>query len=197
MKISKRIILTLVSKFTFRKNLFIFRPTQTRIARSAKIHITEKFCFNRPWIFLQKNHIGTLMIGENTNVEIGDFSFHNGCYLNIADNAYFSAKSGFANSHTQVYCKKSISIGEHVFIAENVVIRDGDAHHLIGSDRYAPVIIGDDVWIGTNAIILKGITIGDGAVIAAGSVVTHSVPPKCLVAGVPAKVIRENVEWEE
>jgi acetyltransferase-like isoleucine patch superfamily enzyme len=53
------------------------------------------------------------------------------------------------------------------------------------------VIIEDDVWIATRATILKGVTIGHGSVIAAGAVVTKSVPPKSIVAGVPAKVIKK------
>ncbi|MNR23677.1 putative acetyltransferase [compost metagenome] len=52
-----------------------------------------------------------------------------------------------------------------------------------------PVIIGTDVWIACNAILLPGVTIGNGCVIAAGSIVTHSTPPYTIVAGVPAKVI--------
>jgi len=57
-------------------------------------------------------------------------------------------------------------------------------------DVYFPPIIGNDVWIGANAIILQGVTIGDGAVIAAGAVVTKDVPPYAIVGGVPAKVIK-------
>ena len=60
----------------------------------------------------------------------------------------------------------------------------------------APIVIGDHVWIGTNAIVLKGVTIGDGAVIAAGAVVTRDVPAHSLAAGVPARVIRSDVHWE-
>ena len=57
-------------------------------------------------------------------------------------------------------------------------------------DVYFPPIIGNDVWIGANAIILQGVTIGDGAIIAAGAVVTKDVPPYAIVGGVPAKVIK-------
>lgn len=56
-----------------------------------------------------------------------------------------------------------------------------------------PVTIGSDVWIGANCIILPGVSIGDGSVVAAGSIVTKSVPPHTVVAGVPARVIRERI----
>ena len=56
--------------------------------------------------------------------------------------------------------------------------------------------IGNKVWIATNALILPGVSIGDGAIVAAGAVVTKDVPAKCMVAGVPARVIKSNVEWK-
>lgn len=64
------------------------------------------------------------------------------------------------------------------------------------SKKTKPVCIGNHVWIGQRAMILKGVSIGDGAIIAAGAVVTRDVPAGCLAAGVPAKVIRKNVEWK-
>jgi acetyltransferase-like isoleucine patch superfamily enzyme len=57
------------------------------------------------------------------------------------------------------------------------------------------VRIGDHVWIGARAAVLKGVTIGDGAIVAAGAMVTHDVPARALVAGVPARLVREGVEW--
>ena len=57
------------------------------------------------------------------------------------------------------------------------------------------IIIGNDVWIGTRAMLKGGITIGDGAIVAMGAVVTKDVPPNTLVGGVPAKIIRENISW--
>ena len=59
-----------------------------------------------------------------------------------------------------------------------------------------PISIGNHVWIGINVTILKGVKIGDGAIIAAGAVVTRDVPERCLAAGVPARVIKNNVSWE-
>lgn len=59
-----------------------------------------------------------------------------------------------------------------------------------------PIRIGDHVWIGLRATILKGVSIGDGAVVGAGSMVIRDVPSGALVAGVPARVIRESVTWQ-
>ena len=66
----------------------------------------------------------------------------------------------------------------------------------IAKEITKPIIIGDHVWIGKNALILKGVTIGNGAIVAAGSVVVKDVSAKTLVAGNPAKVIKDNVEWK-
>lgn len=65
-----------------------------------------------------------------------------------------------------------------------------------GYIKSKPISIGDHVWIGLNATILKGVTIGEGSVIAAGSVVVKDVPAHTLVGGIPAKVLKENIEWE-
>lgn len=98
-------------------------------------------------------------------------------------------------------CSQSITIGSYCAIAQGAIIKDSDEHAIIDengnkNEYIKPIVIGNKVWIGTNAIILKGITIGDGAIVAAGAVVTHDVPPRTMVAGVPAKVIKENIiDW--
>ncbi len=85
-------------------------------------------------------------------------------------------------------------------IAPGCVICDTDSHHIDNPDlRWIekgpsePIVIGPDVWIGMRTLVLKGVSIGQGTVVGAGSVVTRSLPPNVLAAGVPAKVIR-NLE---
>lgn len=102
-----------------------------------------------------------------------------------------------------------VDIGSDVLIAWGCTIVDHDSHALRFDDRRTdvvdwlrgakdwshveikPVTIGDKVWIGLGALIVKGVTVGEGSVVAAGSVVTRDVPPFSLVAGNPARVVRE------
>lgn len=98
----------------------------------------------------------------------------------------------FINSGCHFQDQGGIYIGDHALIGHNVVLATID-HDLNPFDRhnhYAPIHIGNRVWIGSNAVITKGVHIGDGAVIAAGAVVTRDVPENTIVGGVPAKVIR-------
>lgn len=92
---------------------------------------------------------------------------------------------------------KLIRIGNNVMIGTGALITDSDVHSLSPIERLrdggggsAPIVIGDNVFIGARAIILKGVTIGEGAIVGAGSVVTKDVPEYSIVAGNPAKVIR-------
>ena len=98
-----------------------------------------------------------------------------------------------------IYAHKEIIIGDHVNIGAGVKIYDTDFHPIDKhARRYndtsqidtAPVCIGNDVWIGANSIILKGVKISDGSIIGAGSIVTRDVPQDSLVCGVPAKPIK-------
>lgn len=113
--------------------------------------------------------------------------------------------------NSRIFCTTSICIGKGCWIADHVFIMDSNLHPIspkkrlqdaidfaqgIFPDTYlevinAPVIIKDAVWIGVSSIILKGVTIGEGAIVGAGSVVTKDVPPWTIVAGNPARIIRE------
>lgn len=130
----------------------------------------------------------------------GNFRIGSGSDIRVFDGGNLQIGSGYLNAFDQIICKDEIIIGRDVSIARDVIIRDTDAHIITengeNKEESKPIRIGNHVWIGTRAIILKGVTIGDGAVIAAGAVVTKDVPEKCIVAGVPAKVIKENIEWK-
>src|SRR5438045_8828580 len=129
-------------------------------------------------------------VGENGQCTIGDFSLLNGALV-MAD--------------------ERIEIGSYCLISWNVGIADSDFHPLEPAQRLIdaqavapfykdrpprpkletrPVKICDNVWIGMNAIVLKGVTIGENSVVAAGAVVTKSVPANCVVAGNPAVVVK-------
>jgi acetyltransferase-like isoleucine patch superfamily enzyme len=94
-----------------------------------------------------------------------------------------------------VRSRDSITIGARCAISWDVQVLDTDYHELVGSEPTRPVVIGDDVWIGARAVILKGVTIGDGAVVSAGAMVRENVPARALVGGVPARVLRSDVDW--
>ena len=90
-----------------------------------------------------------------------------------------------------------VTIGNHVNLAQGITVtalnHNFTDHHLRIDEQgvsTTPVTIGHDIWIGANAVILPGVTIGDHSVVAAGAVVTKDVPPHTLVAGVPAKIIK-------
>ena len=100
---------------------------------------------------------------------------------------------------TRLLCAQEITIGQHCTFSWDVQVLDNDFHAITvdGSvaPSVAPVHIGDRVWVGTRAVILKGVRIGDGAVIAAGAVVTKDVPAGTVVGGLPAKVIGRADSW--
>jgi len=105
------------------------------------------------------------------------------------------------NDRCHIAAIDSVSIGDNVLIASNVFITDHDhgdtsldslilapAHRPLTS---SPVVVENNVWIGQNVVILKGVTIGESSIIAAGAVVTRNVPSFSIVAGVPAKILKQ------
>ncbi|MEY8308177.1 DapH/DapD/GlmU-related protein [Erysipelotrichaceae bacterium 51-3] len=113
-------------------------------------------------------------------------------YTDFGKNIQFG-QNVFVNSGCRFQDQGGIKIGDGVLIGHNVVLATIN-HDLDPAqnrkNHYAPITIGNHVWIGSNATILSGVTIGDWAVVAAGAVVTRDVPPRTIVGGVPAKVIK-------
>lgn len=177
-------------------NILIYQNLHCYIDKDAKLNISGKLDLGCQWEH-GRYYPSQIIVCKNANLLVtGYFRIFTDFNIWINKNATLTIGSGFINNGLKMSCFNKIEIGDDVAISENVTIRDSDDHYIDSrATNSAPVIIGNNVWIGMNTIILKGVTIGDGAVVAAGSVVTKNVSPYTLVAGIPACVKRTNVKW--
>jgi maltose O-acetyltransferase len=109
-----------------------------------------------------------------------------GGHLEVGNNVFVNYGSSLVSS-------KHVKIGDDVLIGTHVMVMDCDFHRVEDKSwdtTGEPIVLEDRVWLGNRSIVLKGVTVGHDAVVAAGSVVTKNVPPRTVVAGVPAKVVR-------
>lgn len=191
-------IKALLNRKTVAPKFYAYKPFSMCKASTAEIDVKGSIDFNVTQTPGLKNRdCGYVVLGNNSRFECtGNFVFSSGCRLGVMENAHLTIGSGYCNYDTKIYCFNNIKIGNNVAISENVIIRDSDNHTIEGSVKSAPIVIGDNVWIGMGAMILKGVTVGEGSVIAAGAVVTKDVPPNAIVAGVPAREIRQDVSWK-
>jgi len=117
----------------------------------------------------------------------------------LEDGCIEIAGGGFTAGNNMLISKEKISIGKNCQIAWGVTISDHDFHKTykngVQNVETSPVKIGNGVWIGMNATILKGVEIGDNSIIAAGALVVHDVPANTMVGGVPAKIIKKSIEF--
>ncbi|MEX0639071.1 MAG: acyltransferase [Balneolaceae bacterium] len=124
----------------------------------------------------------------------GNCQFYSGVRLEIGPGGTLLIGNGtYLNRNTLIVCEDRVEVGENCKIAWDVIIMDSDLHPIDDTTPIVnkPVRIENGVWIGCRSIILKGVTIGYGAVIAAGSVVTKDIPPRTIYGGSPAKLIAE------
>jgi acetyltransferase-like isoleucine patch superfamily enzyme len=147
---------------------------------------------------------------KNSSIIIGNASRIEGNLVTETFDSKILMKNNVHIWGTILDCARSISIENNVLISYGCVIADSDnrsvkyqirkddfAHwqkkyHDWTTTKYAPITICKEFWVGMRVEILKGVTIGEGAIVGAGSVVTKDVPPWTIVAGNPAHIIREN-----
>lgn len=150
-----------------------------------------------------QNDPSKIIVGNDTFIKGELLLFASGGKITIGNQCYLG-------DHSKIWSGDGITIGDNVLISHNVNIVDTNSHELDSIQRSEgfksfiskghssenknvitqQVVIKDNVWISFNAIVLKGVTIGEGAIVAAGSVVTKDVPAHTIVAGNPAVVVR-------
>ena len=183
------------------KNVFPLRRKRYRIAPGAVLHDTARIVNNL-------GYADAIRIGAFTHIKGELLTFGHGGKIEMGQYC-------FVGEYSRIWSAASILIGDRVLISHNVNIFDNDTHPIDAKTRHwqfkeiitrgqpktihlkeKPIVIGNDVLISCMSIILSGVTIGEGAIVGAGSVVTKDVPPWTIVAGNPAKTIREIPENE-
>jgi len=144
---------------------------------------------------------GALALGERVHLNNVRTFYAMGqsmpCLLASEPGARIAIGDDSSLTGTTLYAASGITIGKRVLVGADTKIIDHDGHDvdsyprpLKNSCEGIPIVVEDDVWIGMDVLVCKGVTIGRGSVIGAKSIVTHDIPPNVLAAGVPAQVIR-------
>lgn len=176
-------------------------PFDTTHNIRGKIRIIKKGLFI---CIITKQNNGKLSIGNkfkcSNKIKSNSIGLIQPCVFNIAtEGSEIIIGNNVGISGSTINATKSIKIGNNVLVGSGCLITDTDSHPINWQERIndlndktmsAPIVIEDNVFIGARSIILKGVTIGMNSVIAAGSVVTKSVPSNCIAGGNPAKVIK-------
>lgn len=163
--------------------------------------------YNKMFLQIKSGH---LIIGDNFTFTSGDClnplcrNIQGGIYITNDGNINIGNTVGM--SSPCLWITNSLIIGNRVRIGGNCTIIDSDVHDIDFLARAnlrphdiknAPIVIEDDVWLGTNVTVLKGVTIGARSIIGAGSVVTKSIPADCIAAGNPCKVVKSIITNEQ
>ena len=182
-----------------KSKIFPYKGAHCVINKNCLANINGNFHFNAAVIgnngrsSIIRMDKGSTFVSNNINI------INYGADIYILRNAKLELNGVFVNCDSKIRVTESVKIGKGTIISHNVTIMDSDTHNvdIKGHITTKPVTIGEHVWIGSKATILKGVNIGEGSIIAAGAVVTKNVPQKCLVGGVPAKILQTDVTWHD
>lgn len=132
---------------------------------------------------------GTVSLGANVHLAVAP-----GAKLILGSKADGSLT---INRGTEILAHEEIRIGSGSMLSWDILIMDSNVHTIVGAQNHKAIIIHEHVWIGCRATILKGVELATGSVVSASAVVVKSVPAKSIVAGNPAKIVKENICWLE
>jgi acetyltransferase-like isoleucine patch superfamily enzyme len=186
-----------IGKFEAEKRVLKERLNQLCATISPEASINEIIIYNN------QNDKNKIVVGKKSQIRGELLLFSQGGEIIIGENTYIGPG-------TKLWSANKISVGNRVLISYNVNIHDNNSHSLKAEDRHQEylyifnnfklpmgidlkaeqIIIEDDAWIGFNSTILKGVTIGRGAIIGANTVITHNVPPFAVVVGNPPRIIK-------
>lgn len=184
----------------FRGPFLVARGTRVVMHRSARVEFGP-----RSFLLLGFHHHGPnpvlLNMGRNARLVIrGTVQVWRGTQLIVVKGGRltFGDKCIF-NEGARIVCHREVTFGDESGMSWDATLMDSDQHPIAVDGQWlqasAPVTVGNHVMVAAGAMVMKGVTIGDGSIVAAGAVVTRDVPPRSVVAGNPARVIRENVDW--
>ncbi len=165
---------------------------------SAKLDLYGLLILNANRNCKKNGRSSILRMDKNSKLKVKEnFSFMYGADIIVFEGGkLILGKNSYINSDCKIRCHDRIYIGDNCSISHDFTIMDSDAHKLNGVIHTCPVSIENHVWIGTRVTIMNGVSIGEGAVIAAGALVTSDIPARSIAAGVPAKVIKTDIIWE-
>jgi len=187
--------LIVVSAYLF--NHLIGRNHLRFHGKNNKIEFSHSFIKSTK-INIQGNN-NCILLGNSVYIENGDFWIEdNGGCISIGDKTLIAG-------HTHLACieGKSITIGSDCLFSTDVVFRVGDSHSIIDMEgkRINPsqnICVGNHVWFGNKTILAKGASIADDSIVGTGAIVTKKfTQPNIVIAGVPARIVKENVNWDK
>lgn len=193
-------LLESIKKQLYCKYLKVFYP-QLRLGKGV--------IFNKPPL-LQINSGAIVKIGNAVTINSNNFGYHINMFMPCkimadADGAEIAIGDNTRVHGSCIHAKRSITIGKNCLIAANCQIIDSNGHavcmsnperRLFERDMPAPVVIEDNVWLATGVIVLPGVTIGEGSIVAANSVVCKDIPPRVLARGNPAVPVERSPQTE-
>lgn len=192
-------------EFLLNKRLFLTRIISkvlgSILLKVYRLDHSKVIFFGIPRMYLIKG--SRILFGDNVSLISKEYANPVGLirpvtFRTLSETSYISIGDNTGLSGTLICCQQKIEIGKNVLVGANVTICDTDLHPIAKENRrfskenikVIPINIEDNVWIGMNSVILKGTVIGENSIIGAGSIVSGIIPPNCIAAGNPAKIIK-------